>query len=58
VGGAGGAECVLRAVGGEAGEQDGIFVAFACGGIDREPEECPRHQNARLDAYDVRTSHV
>ena len=38
VDGAGGVECFLRAADGEAGEQDGVFVAAAGGGVDGEAE--------------------
>src|SRR6266852_3049646 len=38
VDGAGGVEGFLRASDGEAGEQDGVFVAVAGGGVDGEAE--------------------
>ena len=38
VDGAGGVECFLRAAGGQPGKQDGVFVAVAGGGVDREAE--------------------
>ena len=38
VDGAGGVEGFLRCAGAESGEQDGVFVAFAGGGVDGEAE--------------------
>jgi hypothetical protein len=38
VDGAGGVECFLRGSGGAAGEEDGVFVAFADVGVDGEAE--------------------
>jgi hypothetical protein len=38
VDGAGGVECFLRASGRDPGKQDGVFVAFAGGGVDGEAE--------------------
>ena len=38
VDGAGGVECFLRAADGQPGEQDGVFVTVAGGGVDREAE--------------------
>ena len=38
VDGAGGVECFLGCSGGEAGAQEGVFVAVAGGGVDGEAE--------------------
>jgi len=52
VNGAGGVECFLRGSGGVAGEQEGVFVAFAGGGVDGEAEGVGRAAVAEPEQRD------
>jgi hypothetical protein len=54
--GAGGVECFLRGSGGVSGEQDGVFVAVACCGVDREAEGVSGSAVAEAEQGDLLTA--